>query len=127
MHKVRLYPTPSHERRLWHVLHTTRHLYNAALQERKDAYRMRGVSVSAKMQYAELTALRADDPGVKSIYRECQDAILHRLDLAFAAFFRRIKRGNAPGFPRFRAASRWKEIEFPACDLLGGRQTAKRP
>jgi putative transposase len=129
MHKVRLYATPSQERRLWHVLHTTRHLYNAALQERKDAYRMRGVSVSAKMQYAELTALRADDPGVRSIYRECQDAILHRLDLAFAAFFRRIKRGDTPGFPRFRAASRWKQIEFPHGDRalkLNAAQTKVR-
>jgi putative transposase len=129
MHKVRLYPTPSQEGRLSHVLHTTRHLYNAALQERKDAYRMRGVSVSAKMQYAELTALRADDPGVKSIYRECQDAILHRLDLTFAAFFRRIKRGDTPGVPRFRAASRWKQIEFPHGDRalkLNAAQTKLR-
>jgi putative transposase len=81
------------------------------------------------MQYAELTALRADDPGVKSIYRECQDAILHRLDLAFAAFFRRIKRGETPGFPRFRAASRWKQIEFPHGDRalkLNAAQTKVR-
>lgn len=129
MHKVRLYPTPSQEARLGHILHTTRHLYNAALQERRDAYRMRGVSVSAKMQYAELTALRADDPGVKAIYRECQDAILHRLDLAFGAFFRRCKRGEIPGFPRFRAASRWKQIEFPHGDRalkLNAKQTKVR-
>ncbi len=111
MHKVRLYPSASQERRLWHVLHATRNLYNAALQERKDAYRMRRVTVSVKMQSAELTALRADDPGVKAIHRECQDAVLHRLDLAFAAFFRRVKEGKGRGFPRYRAASRWNQIE----------------
>ena len=126
MHKVRLYPTAPQGRRLVHVLHTTRHLYNAALQERRDAYRMRGVSVSGKMQYAELTALRAEEPGIRSIYRECQDAILHRLDLAFNAFFRRIKCGDTPGYPRFRADSRWKQIEFPHGDRalkLNAKQT----
>src|SRR5208283_1934062 len=38
---------------------------------------------------------------------------LHRLDLAYAAFFRRLKGGEAPGYPRFRPAARWKQLEFP--------------
>jgi putative transposase len=116
MHRVRLYPTAAQERRLDFMLHATRHLYNAALQERRDAYRMRGISVTAKMQYAELTALRADDPGIASVYRECQDAVLHRIDLAMQAFFRRIKRGETPGYPRFKNASRWSQLEFPHGD-----------
>ncbi len=116
MHRVRLYPTAAQERRLGFMLHATRHLYNAALQERRDAYRMRGVSVMGRMQYAELTALRAEEPGIAAVYRECQDAVLHRLDLAMQAFFRRCKRGETPGYPRFRAAARWKQLEFPHGD-----------
>jgi putative transposase len=116
MHRIRLYPTESQEARLRHMLHVTRHLYNAALQERRDAYRGRGISVTAKMQYAELTALRAEDPGLASIYRECEDAVLHRLELGIAAFFRRIKSGQTPGYPRFKPASRWRQLEFPHGD-----------
>ncbi len=116
MHRVRLYPSPAQERRLDYVLHATRHLYNAALQERRDAYRMRGVSVTAKMQYAELTALRAEEPGMAGVYRECQDAVLHRLELAMQAFFRRLKRGEAPGFPRYKGARSWSQIEYPHGD-----------
>jgi putative transposase len=116
MHRVRLYPTPSQEVRLAHMLHVTRHLYNALLDERKYAWTSRRISLKAKDQYAELTALRREDPVLAGVYRECEDAVLHRLDLAYQAFFRRVKRGETPGHPRFRPASRWNQLEFPHGD-----------
>src|SRR5450755_5124280 len=86
--RVRLYPTRVQVDALCFMLDVTRELYNAALQERRDAYRMRGVSISAKQQYAELTALRKPifrlDSRLAAVYRECEDAVLHRLDLTFA-------------------------------------------
>jgi putative transposase len=111
--RIRLYPTPKQTERLQFMLDVTRQLYNAALQERRDAYRGRGISISAKQQYAELTALRKDDLRLAACYRECEDAVLHRLDLAFAAFFRRLKRGETPGYPRFKPASRWSQLQYP--------------
>ncbi|MDQ2681756.1 MAG: transposase [Candidatus Eremiobacteraeota bacterium] len=113
MHKVRLYPTPTQERALDHALHLTRNLYNAALDQRRYEYRAHGRAVSAKMQYAELTALRADSTVDAGVYRELQDAVLHRLDLGMSAFFRRFKRGETPGFPRFKNDARWNQLEFP--------------
>jgi len=113
---IRLYPTARQQAALEHAFHVTRHLYNAALQERKDAYRLRKITVTARMQYAELTALRGDSVHLASVYRECEDAVLHRLENAMAAFFRRVKRGETPGFPRFKAAARWRQIEFPHGD-----------
>jgi putative transposase len=117
--KIRLYPTHHQERALEFILGVTRQLYNAALQERRDAYRLRGVSIAAKVQYKELTALRgaeAIDRRLGAVYRECQDAVLHRLDLAMEAFFRRCKHGETPGYPRFKPASGWKQITFPHGD-----------
>jgi putative transposase len=127
--RIRLYPTARQQEALRFMLDVTRQLYNAALQERKDAYRMRGVSISAKQQYAELTALRKPifrlDTRLAAVYRECEDAVLHRLDLAMQAFFRRCKRGETPGFPRFKPAARWKQLTFPHGDralrFAGGR------
>jgi len=120
MERVRLYPTPSQAARLVMMLDVTRQLYNAALQERRDAYRMRGISVTARMQYAELTALRSPaeriDSRLSSVYRECEDATLRRLDLAMKAFFRRVKRGEKAGYPRFRSRSRWQTLQFPHGD-----------
>jgi putative transposase len=114
--KIRLYPTSRQDRALVFMFGVTRQLYNAALQERRDAYRLRRISISAKMQYKELTALRgvdALDLRLAAVYRECEDAVLHRLDLAMEAFFRRCKNGETPGYPRFKPASRWQQVTFP--------------
>jgi putative transposase len=88
MHRVGLYPTSSQDSRLRFMLDVTRQLYNAMLQERRDAFRSRGITVTTKRQYAEITDLRKEDARVAAVYRECVDAILHRLDLAMNAFFR---------------------------------------
>jgi putative transposase len=118
--RVRLYPTRWQSERLRFMLDVTRELYNALLQERRDAYRLRGISIATKQQYAEITALRkpihAIDGRLAAVYRECEDAVLHRLDLAMQAFFRRCKRGELPGFPRFKPAGRWKQLSFPHGD-----------
>src|ERR1700685_716789 len=102
------------------MLDVTRQLYNAALQGRRNAYRMRGITVTRKMQYAELTALRQPeswlDGRLAAVYRESEDAVLHRLELAMQAFFRRCKGGETPGFPRYKPAARWKQLAFPHGD-----------
>jgi len=116
MHRVRLYPSASQIARLGFMLRVTRDLYNALLDERRYAWTARRLRVSTRMQYAEVTALRAEDARLEAVYRECQDAVLHRLDLAFAAFFRRVKSGETPGYPRFKPASRWHQLEFPHGD-----------
>lgn len=77
---------------------------------------MRVVSLTQNSQRRELTQIRRDDSRIAAVYQECEDAVLHRLHVAFQAFFRRIKRGEVPGYPRFRAAARWKQIEFPHGD-----------
>ncbi|HET7813297.1 MAG TPA: transposase [Candidatus Baltobacteraceae bacterium] len=115
--RVRLYPTNRQRQRLAFTLDVTRELYNALLEQRREAYRRRRVRVTTKGQYAEITALRKPsssiDGRLAAVYRECEDAVLHRLDLAFAAFFRRISRGETPGYPRFKPAARWAQLEFP--------------
>jgi hypothetical protein len=84
--RIRLYPTLRQERALRFMLDVTRELYNPLLQERREAYRLRKVSVTAKQQYAELTALRKPtdwiDCRLAAVYREAEDAVLHRLELA---------------------------------------------
>jgi len=114
--RIRLYPTTRQVAELAVMLDVTRDLYNALLQQRRDAYRLRKIKVTAKMRYAEITALRAEDARLRAVYREAEDAVLHRLDLAMTAFFRRCKRGETAGFPRFKSRRRWKQLEFPHGD-----------
>jgi putative transposase len=114
--RIRLYPTADQVRALQFRLDVTRELFNALLQQRRDAYRLRGVRITSAMQYRELTELRSEDRRVRAVYRECEDAVLRRLELAMAAFFGRCKRGEKPGFPRFRSPRRWSQLEFPHGD-----------
>jgi putative transposase len=116
LHKVRLYPTCAQECQLIEMLRVTRELYNAMLQQRRDSWATRRRPYTSRQQYTEITELRASEPRFAAVYRECEDATLHRLDLAFAAFFRRVKSGEDPGYPRFKSARRWNQIEFPHGD-----------
>jgi putative transposase len=126
LHKVRLYPSCAQEGALVAMLRVTRELYNALLQQRRDAWTTRRVSLPSREQYTQITELRSAEPRFAGVYRECEDAVLHRLDLAFAAFFRRVKRGETPGYPRFKPASRWNQLEFPHGDLALKLDDAQR-
>jgi putative transposase len=113
--RIRLYPTRHQLARLVFMLDVTRQLYNALLEQRRDAYRKCGACLSGT-QSKEITALRRDDARIASVFRECEDAVLHRLELAYRAFFRRVTRGQTPGFPRFKSFRRWEQLEFPHGD-----------
>jgi putative transposase len=78
LHKVRLYPTCAQERVLIEMLRVTRELYNAMLQQRRDSWTTRRFTYTHKQQYAEITELRACEPRFAAVYRECEDATLHR-------------------------------------------------
>lgn len=113
MERVRLYSSKHQRQRLQFMLDVTRQLYNALLEQRREAYGRRGITITTKQQYRELTGLRKSDARIAAVYREAEDAVLHRLDLAMAAFFRRLKQNEKAGFPRFKPRSRWSQLEFP--------------
>lgn len=103
----RLYPTPKQAVRLTEMLQLHERLYNAALEQRIAVWRQRLVSVSYSDQCRELTALRAEDPEYEALNAQACQVTLKRLDLAFKHFFRRVKHGEIPGFPRFKALQRY--------------------
>ncbi|MFE0190176.1 RNA-guided endonuclease InsQ/TnpB family protein [Streptomyces sp. NPDC058989] len=111
----RLYPTVRQAQSLGEMLRDHASLYNGALQERRDAYRhVSKTSVKYGQQSAQLKDIRAFDPERQGRWSfSSQQATLRRLDKAFAAFFRRIKAGEAPGYPRFRNARRFDTVDFP--------------
>ena len=87
-------------------------LYNAALQERRDAYRMAGVRVSLYDQMKSFTAVQSDDPAWADMDVQVGRGVLRRLDRAFNGFFRRVKAGKTPGFPRFKPGIRFRCLEI---------------
>jgi putative transposase len=109
----RLRPTARQHVALSQCLASHRELYNAALQERRDAWRLRGTSVSYGDQSAQLKEIRAVRPDVAAWSFSSQQATLRRLNRAFAAFFRRVRAGETPGYPRFKPAHRFASVEWP--------------
>ena len=61
-YKFRAYPTRPQEARAAALLADHCDLYNAALEERREAWRMGKVSVSYSMQSAQLKEIRRADP-----------------------------------------------------------------
>jgi putative transposase len=109
----RLRPTARQHVALGQCLASHRELYNAALQERREAWRLRRISVSYGDQSAQLTAIRQVRPDVKAWSFSSQQATLRRLNRAFAGFFRRVRAGETPGYPRFKSAHRFDSVEWP--------------
>lgn len=84
-----------------------RFLYNSALEQRIRVYEATGKGIGFVEQCRQLTDARAELPEVAHIYRDIQTDALKRLDKAFDAFFRRLKSGETPGFPRFKGRDRY--------------------
>ena len=112
-------------RRLERVLSDCKGLYNSALQERRDAYLMSGRTVTWVDQNRSLTGIRADWPEREgAVDRRVQRGVLRRLDRAYQSFFRRVKSGENPGFPRFKSWRRYRtiDIEAPTAAMLKVRE-----
>jgi putative transposase len=111
--KYRLSPTPEQEEKLDWTLWRCRELYNAALAERKEAWRMRHVSIGYYEQKRDLPAIKELRPEYTNIHAHVLQDVLKRLDRAFAAFFRRVKAGEKPGYPRFQGRNRYHSLTYP--------------
>jgi putative transposase len=114
--KFRAYPTRPQEGRAARLLVDHCDLYNAALEERREAWRMHRVSISRGMQSAQLKDIRRSDPQGQGRHSfAAQQHTLRRLDTVFAAFYTRAKKGKA-GYPRFKPYSRFNQVRFVAGD-----------
>ncbi|MFA4971319.1 MAG: transposase [bacterium] len=117
-YRYRLAPTQAQQRILKTWLALTRALYNAALQQRREAWDRQRRGLSCYAQMGELPALRLECPEFAGVPVMVLRGALVRLERAFHGFFRRCKQGGRPGYPRFRGAHRWDTLMI---EDLGGR------
>jgi len=111
--KYRLYPTATQQELLRQQLSEACRLYNAALQERREAYRSHQKSLNYYDQANQLKEIRVNGDLALANYH-CGQDVLKRIDKAFKAFFRRVKQGQRAGFPRFKSHRRYHSITFPS-------------
>lgn len=117
--KYRLTPTKAQTAALDTTLYLCRRLYNAALDERRDAYQERGESIGFYEQKRRLTERRAATPEYKALHSQVLQNVIERLDKAFKAFFRRVKVGETPGYPRFQGRNRYDSFCYPQAGKTG--------
>lgn len=108
--QLRLNPTSRQRQKLTDILAFSCELYNAAIEERKGAWRT-GKSINYNAQQRQLTELN-QEIGLEGISVDIAREPLRRVDRAFKGFFRRVKAGQAPGYPRFRAKVRYDSFSF---------------
>ena len=118
-YQFRIYPTKKQEATLNEWLALCCQVYNAALQERRDAYRMAGLSLGFAHQCAELPGCKEACPELAQVNAQVLQNVLKRVDLAFQAFFRGRKTGEKVGYPRFKARLRYHSLTFPQYAVSG--------
>ena len=112
-YKFRLYPTPRQVELFEQTLALCQELYNAALQERRDAWRINRESVNFAAQSAQLPDIKQARPEFTGVYSQVLQDALHRVDKTFKAFFARVRRKAKAGFPRFRPRPRYDSFTYP--------------
>ncbi len=112
-YKYRLYPTKAQTRQLTFLLDQARYLYNQALEQRITNSREKGKGISYPQQWAHFRDQRRAQPDtLGQLNATSVQQLLRRLDKAFSAFFRRLKAGETPGFPRFKGRDRFNSLEY---------------
>jgi len=111
--RYRLYPTSAQATAMQHTLNECRWLYNHLLEERKTAWDARGETVGYYDQNGAIPPLKAERVTLKDVHSQVLQDVAVRLDLAFKAFFRRVKAGQEPGYPRFRGWGHYDSFCYP--------------
>ena len=125
-YKFRLSPTKNQRVKLGNILEECRWLYNHFLEQRKTAWESDKKNLSCYDQMKLLPALKRAHPSLKTVYAQSLQEVPYKIDRAFTSFFRRVKLGQTPGYPRFKGRDRLHSFSFPQANygykLIGNKQ-----
>jgi len=111
--KYRLYPTKGQRTKMQTILNCCRWIYNKGLETRKAAWEERQESFSRFDTIKMIPGWKSENEWLNDGHAQTMQEALTRLDLAFQAFFRRVKAGEKPGYPRFRGKDRYDSFTYP--------------
>ena len=112
-YKFRIYPTKSQRTRMERTLDLCRWTYNKTLAYRKNSWEKEGKSISKYETHNLLPTWKEEKPELKEVHSQVLQNVQERVDLALQAFFRRIKNGEQPGYPRFRGKGWYDSFTYP--------------
>lgn len=109
-YEYRIYPNATQRQALFDTLRVCKDLYNACLERRKTLYTTTGEGISVYSQIKERNTYGVD---LSSVYSQVTQNVCARVDNAFKGFFRRVKHGETPGYPRFKSLARYDSFTYP--------------
>lgn len=112
-YRYRIYPTAKQIKALQASLDSCRWTYNQTLAIRKKSWEEEQKSLSLYDTNKLLVQWKIDKPDLANAFSQCLQNAQLRVDLAFKAFFRRVKAKENPGYPRFRSFDRYDSFTFP--------------
>ncbi|MBA7569937.1 transposase [Candidatus Atribacteria bacterium 1244-E10-H5-B2] len=112
-YKYRVFPTKKQITIMNQWLFECRWLYNHFLEERKNSYEQENKSLNYYSQAISIVKLKKGRPELNNIHSQVLQNVAIRIDLAFKAFFRRVKAKEKPGYPRFKGFDRYDSFTFP--------------
>jgi len=112
-YKFRIYPTKSQRTKMEQTLDLCRWTYNKTLEIRKTAWEKEGKSLGKYETNNMLPEWKEAKPELKEVFSQVLQNVHERVDLALTAFFRRVKAGEKPGYPRFRGRGWYDSFTYP--------------
>ncbi|GHO79407.1 transposase [Ktedonobacter sp. SOSP1-85] len=112
-YKFRLYPTKAQAEKLEWTLARCCELYNAALQERREMYTYTGKGTNYNAQAMQLPEIKEIREEYKDIHSQVLQDVLRRVEKTFKDFFKRVKAGKIPGYPRYQGRNHYDSFCYP--------------
>ena len=118
----RIYPNRKQEKHIWQTFGCVRFVYNRFLNEKIKLYEEEEKSISKFDMSRMLTQLKKDpqffwlsDVNSSALVNATRD-----LDTAYQNFFRRVKKGEKPGFPKFKSRSNRQSFRISCVPTTAG-------
>jgi putative transposase len=111
----RLYPTPAQETAMESVLAVCREVYNCMVGWRKQDFEVKGQSPNYYEQKKALPVWKQTHSELRGVHSQTLQDVVKRVDLAFHAFFRRVKSGETAGYPRLKGVGQYDSFTFSRC------------
>lgn len=116
-YKFRIYPNIEQVQQIRRTFGCCRFVWNRYLAQRIEAYRETGKSPTRFMQDKDLTSLKKEDETIwlRKVDATALQSTLRDLDTAYQNFFRRVKKGAKPGYPKFKSKRNYRQSYKSKC------------
>ena len=102
-YKFRIYPNSTQIQQIQRTFGCCRFVYNHFLAERQEKYTTDKTTLNYNACSASMTGMKKELGWLREVDATALQSSIRDLDTAYQNFFRRVKKGEKPGLPRFKS------------------------